>query len=93
MSPAVASAVVPRFAVGVKFRRDERRDAWVLLAPERLFLPDETGVEILRLVDGRRSIDDIVAELAQRFDAPAELIATDVNRLLRDLADKGVLRL
>ncbi len=93
MNATVAAAVVPSFAVGVKFRRDERRDAWVLLAPERLFLPDETGVEILRLVDGRRSVDEIVTALAQRFDAPAELIGADVDRLLRELADKGVLRL
>jgi pyrroloquinoline quinone biosynthesis protein D len=37
---------VPCFGAGVKFRFDQVRDGWVLLAPERLFQPDETAVEI-----------------------------------------------
>jgi pyrroloquinoline quinone biosynthesis protein D len=77
----------------VKFRKDTVRDAWVVLAPERLFLPDEHAVEILRLVDGARSVAAIVEELAQRFAAPADVISADVVAMLQDLADKGVLEL
>lgn len=84
---------VPAFAPGVKFRRDEVRKAWVVLAPERLFVPDETAVEILKLIDGHRRVALIVDELAMRYQAPRELIAADVATLLRELADKGVLRL
>jgi pyrroloquinoline quinone biosynthesis protein D len=84
---------VPAFALGVKFRRDEVRKAWVVLAPERLFVPDETAVEILKLIDGHRRVALIVEELALRYQAPRELIAADVATLLRELADKGVLRL
>ena len=47
---------VPVFGAGVKFRFDAVRDAWIVLAPERLFLPDEQAVEILKLVDGARSL-------------------------------------
>lgn len=84
---------VPAFAAGVKFRHDAVRQAWVVLAPERLFLPDETAVEILKLVDGQRSASLIVDELAARFQAPRDIIAADVATMLRELADKGVLRL
>jgi len=84
---------VPVFAAGVKFRRDEVRQAWVVLAPERLFLPDETAVEILKLIDGQRSAGLIVDVLAARFQAPRDTIAADVATMLRELADKGVLRL
>ena len=39
---------VLRFPPYVKFRFDGKRQAWVVLAPERLLLPDEQAVEILR---------------------------------------------
>jgi pyrroloquinoline quinone biosynthesis protein D len=86
-------SIVPSLARGVKFRFDEVRQAWVLLAPERLFVPDEQAVEILKLVDGARSLDMIVDELAARFDAPRDLIAKDVGAMLADLSAKGAIRL
>jgi pyrroloquinoline quinone biosynthesis protein D len=88
----VNDAAIPAFAAGVKFRFDQQRQAWVLLAPERLFLPDEHAVEILKLVDGVRSLGGIVDELATRFNAPREVIAADVDAMLNDLAVKGVFR-
>jgi pyrroloquinoline quinone biosynthesis protein D len=86
-------ATVPSFRRGVKFRFDTVRDAWVLLAPEKLFMPDEIGVEILKLVDGTRSIGVIAGDLAARFDAPVELIATDVQIALEDLSARGAVQL
>jgi pyrroloquinoline quinone biosynthesis protein D len=88
----VAGASTLRFAPHMRFRFDETRQRWVLLAPEKLFLPDETAVEILKLIDGARSVDAIVDDLATRFAAPREMIAGDVVGVLQDLADKGVLR-
>jgi pyrroloquinoline quinone biosynthesis protein D len=85
-------AAIPIFAAGVKFRFDAVREAWVVLAPERLFLPDEQAVEVLKLVDGRRDLSAITNDLATRYDAPRALIAGDVETMLRDLADKGVVR-
>jgi pyrroloquinoline quinone biosynthesis protein D len=83
---------VLRFAPHARFRFDETRQAWVVLAPERLLLPDEQAVEILRLIDGERDIDAIVDELAARFDAPRDVIAGDVLPMLQDLLGKKVLR-
>ena len=76
---------VPAFRRGVKFRFDTVRGAWVLLAPEKLFMPDEIAVEILKLVDGARTIDAIVEDLAARFDAPRDEIAADVVAALEGL--------
>ena len=84
---------VPSFRRGVKLRFDAVRDAWVLMAPEKLFLPDEIAVEILKLVDGERSIDAIVDVLAARFTAPRDLIAVDVTAALQDLSAKGAVQL
>ena len=84
---------IPAFRRGVKFRFDTVRDAWVLLAPEKLFMPDEIAVEILKLVDGARTIDAIADDLAARFDAPRDMIATDVTAALEDLAARGAVQL
>ena len=84
---------VPALGRGVKFRFDAVRQAWVLLAPERLFMPDEQAVEILKLVDGVRSLGAIVDDLAGRFNAPRDLVARDVATMLGGLADKGAISL
>ena len=85
-------AAIPAFAAGAKFRFDTLRQKWVILAPERMFLPDEPAIEILKLVDGARCLGVIIDDLAVRFDAPRAQIAGDVVTMLRELADKGVVR-
>ncbi len=67
MSELPPETAVPALARGVKFRFDEVRQRWVLLAPERLFVPDDQAVEILKLVDGSRSLGGIIEDLAVRF--------------------------
>jgi pyrroloquinoline quinone biosynthesis protein D len=88
----IGETAVPVFGAGVKFRFDTVREAWIVLAPERLFLPDEQAIEILKLVDGTRTLSTIIDALAIRFDAPRDLIAGDVTTMLGDLGDKGVVR-
>ena len=90
-APIVGSAVL-RFAPHVRFRFDQTRQAWVVLAPERLLLPDEQAVEILQLIDGERGVDSVIDELVRRYEAPREVIASDVVKMLQDLVDKKVLR-
>jgi pyrroloquinoline quinone biosynthesis protein D len=84
---------VPRFASGVRLREDAVRGGWVVLAPERLFMPDEHALAVLQLVDGVRSEAVIVDSLAAIYDAPRDLIAGDVAVMLQDLAAKGAIRL
>ena len=82
---------IPRFAAGVRFRFDDRRAAWIVLAPERILVPDQIGAAVLREIDGASSVDFIVDRLHAAFDAPRDLIASEVNALLDDLVAKGVL--
>jgi len=90
-SPIEGTAVL-LFAPHVRFRFDERRKAWIVLAPERLLLPDEQAVAILCLIDGKRDVDAIIDELAGQFEALREVIAGDVVPMLQDLVDKKILR-
>ena len=87
----VSATSVLRLAPHVVFRFDDARQRWIMMAPERLMLPDEQAVEILQLVDGKASVDGIVDALAAKFNAPREEIAGDVTEMLQDLADKGCL--
>lgn len=75
-----------------KLRHDPGRDAWVLLGPERVFTPDPIAVEVLKLCDGNRTVNDIATQLATEFQAPQETICSDVVSMLQDLADKGVVK-
>jgi pyrroloquinoline quinone biosynthesis protein D len=84
--------MIPKFAPGVRLQEDKARGRWIVMAPERMFIPDEIALEVLRLVDGTRDEAGIVAALAEKFAAPAEVIAADVRVMLDDLVAKGALR-
>ena len=62
---------VLQLAPHIVFRFDETRQRWIMMAPERLMLPDEQAVEILQLVDGKASVDAIVDTLAARYTGAA----------------------
>jgi pyrroloquinoline quinone biosynthesis protein D len=90
--PAPATAV-PAFPAHVRFQFDAVRDRWVVLAPERMFVPDEQATEILKLVDGNRDVRAIAADLAARYAAPEDVVLADVAVMLADLAARGAIRL
>jgi pyrroloquinoline quinone biosynthesis protein D len=90
---SLPETTVPGLRRGVKFRFDAVRASWVVLAPERLFMPDEPAVEVLKLIDGARSLGAIADDLAARFAAPRAVILADVAAMLTDLADKGAITL
>src|SRR4029077_5566761 len=85
------SSILP-LAPHIVFRFDDTRSRWIIMAPERLMLPDEQAVEILQLVAGGEGVGAIIDSLAERYtQAPRELIGNDVVAMLQDLADKGCL--
>lgn len=88
--PDVTEASIPSLPRGVKLQFDKARDAWVLLAPERVFMPDNIAVEILKRCDGKAVLSGIIDDLAATFSAPREQVAKDVIAMLQDMADKGM---
>ena len=91
--PQVQDTAVPALARGIKLRFDKARDAWVLLAPEKVLMPDQIAVEILKRCDGKAAVAAIVDDLAVAFSADRDRVAADVRTFLQDLADKGIVRL
>lgn len=76
----------------IKLRHDAGRGRWVILAPERVFNPDDTAVSVLKLCDGARDVRAITEALAVEYNATADQILADVIEMLQDLSDKGVVK-
>lgn len=49
------------------------------------------GAAVWSLLDGRRSVDDIVAELRERIEEPPPQLADDVRAFLAQLAQRGLI--
>src|SRR5262245_61030782 len=88
----IDKATRPQMPPHIKLRHDAGRGRWIILAPERVFEPDEIAVAVLKLCDGSRAVSDIAGELAKEYNAPIEEISADVVAMLQDLADKGVVK-
>lgn len=89
--PTLGPDTVPALGRGVRLRFDKARDAWVLLAPEKVLMPDPIAVEILKRCDGRATVAAIVDELSAMFSAERAEVADDVQAFLQELADKGMI--
>ena len=76
----------------IKLKHDQGRKLYVILAPERVFEPDETSVEVLKLCDGERPVSTIAQILSEQYQAPADVILADIIDMLQELADKGVVK-
>jgi len=82
--------IMPR---GVRIKHDEVRDRTILMAPERTLALDGAGIAILELVDGKKTVAEIVTVLAEKYDAPMQTIGNDVVAFVRDLINRGYLEI
>ena len=74
----------------VRLQFNEARGQWIVQAPERVLMPDDVAVSILKLCDGKTSVETIAETLAREYQAPRDVVETDVLEMLRDLAEKGI---
>lgn len=89
----IAPQATPRLASFVRLQHDKTRERWVLQAPERVLVLDDTGKEILDRCDGDTTVDSIVTALANEYDAPRDVIEHDVCTVLALLVEKNFLLL
>jgi pyrroloquinoline quinone biosynthesis protein D len=77
-----SSADRPLLAPHVRLTFDAVRERHVLLMPETVAVLNGTGVAILRLCDGTRTVAEIVAELRDRYDrVDADEVRSFLDRL------------
>ena len=78
----------PRLVTGARLRYDEVREEHLLLVPEGAVRLNPSAAEVLELCDGERSLDDIVALLAERYDGAD--VGDDVRGLIDAMTERGV---
>jgi coenzyme PQQ biosynthesis protein PqqD len=78
----------PKLATGVRLHRDKVREQDVLLFPEGALVLNETALEVLGLVDGERTLDEIAAVLSERYEGAD--VKDDVAELLDGVAERGL---
>ena len=83
----------PRLPRGVRLKRDDVRQEWLLLAPERVLKIDAVALAVLERCDGERSIEEIVDDLARVYKAERSRIDADVRAMLTSLSEKRLLDL
>jgi coenzyme PQQ biosynthesis protein PqqD len=86
---ALTPDTVPRLWRLARLDYDPARGRPVLLYPEGAVLLNETGRQILELVDGTRSIADISAILGERYGAD---VTADVADYLAHLAERELIQ-
>lgn len=83
---------VPVLPAHVRLVFNEKRDSWVVLAPEKILWPDDISVVILQNCDGARSIGEIADTLSKEFSAPLSEIQGDILEFLQDWSDRLLIR-
>jgi pyrroloquinoline quinone biosynthesis protein D len=75
---------------GFRLHWDKVRERHVLLFPEGAIGLNPTAVSVLELCDGKRTIEEISAELSTRFQGAD--VRADVENLLLSLANRGMVK-
>jgi len=80
MKPLLPAGARPRLARLFRFQWEPAQQAFVLLYPEGMVKLNQSAGEILKRCDGRRSIDELIADLEQTFATTG--LATEVTAFL-----------
>lgn len=91
--PMASAASKPHLPKHARLQFDELRQRFVVLAPERVYWPDNVTVDILKLCDGQRTIAEIATQLSKEYAAPRDVIETDILEFVQSWTDIRLLRL
>jgi len=83
--------MVPKLAAKARLRWDKREKRYLLIWPERGILLNDSAGAILSRVDGARTVDAIVADIATVANADAARIRADVEAFLEEMRKRGVI--
>ena len=88
----MSDSAQPRIAKGVRLQVDSATGKTVLLFPEGIVELNETAREILSRCDGR-TLNEIVRDLAEEYDADVAALAADVRETLADIHERRLIEL
>ena len=83
----------PRLAPKARLKYDRFSGRYLLLFPETGWLLNGTGMELLRLCDGRHTLGMILDVLARRYPhVHPDTVQAEARSFLAALADRSLLR-
>src|SRR5579859_4292325 len=85
--------VRPCLAIKARLQIDKVTGEPVLLYPEGVLLLNATGVAIIELCNGQRTISEIVTELAGRYHVTPEHLQDDISEYIIRLYKHSLLEL
>jgi pyrroloquinoline quinone biosynthesis protein D len=89
--PHVASESVVELERQYRFQFEPAQQSYVLLFPEGMVKLTSSAGEILKRIDGKRTVADIIADLEQSF--PGVDLRQDVIGFLEGAYDRGYIRI
>jgi pyrroloquinoline quinone biosynthesis protein D len=92
-SQPITEQIRPRLAPKARLQTDKLSGKPALLYPEGVLLLNPTGAAIVQLCDGRRTLTEMLATLAERYQEAPHQLAHDVMEFLGRLRDRGLLEL
>ena len=87
----IDAAFVPKLAKKARLKHDRHSNSTMLIYPERGLELNDVAASIAAKIDGTRSVRVIAEELAEEYEAEADVIEKDVIAFLGDLSDRGLL--
>ena len=78
---------VPRLSPLYRLQFEATQDRWVLLYPEGMVRLNSAASDILRRVDGAKTVQALVDELHQAY--PDADLGDDVRQFLREARERG----
>jgi pyrroloquinoline quinone biosynthesis protein D len=81
----------PALAAGARLQADRVTGEPVVLLPEGIQVLNETAHAIVSRCDGKCTVEEIVAALAEEYDAPVDALREDVLACLSELRDNKVI--
>lgn len=89
MSGSLAGDARPRLARRARLRWDPVRQKPLLLVPEGVLVLNRTAHEIVRRIDGTRTVRELASELAAEFAEPR--VEAEVIAFLARLSARGLI--
>lgn len=80
-----------QFREHVKVRQEKFGAVVFETLSEKVFVTNETGAEILRLIESGKEIEEIVEELIKNYDSDPATIRYQTEEFIRSLKEKGII--
>jgi hypothetical protein len=81
-----------QFEKHVKVRQEKFGSVVFETLREKIFVTNDTGADILQLLEEGKEPKDVIAELSKDYNLEPEIIKGDVDEFISMLKDNGIIK-